>query len=198
LSEEQGREVAAALAFGRLGEFPEDPYAGCTDAATTVLRDPSGQVNCYCDACTNSDAPTALALVLNAALELSGDLFDTGTDVTGPAQLLIVEDPYLEPRGVGLSWPLEFDPLSIAFAYDPDVGSEQVTPDIGQTVTDARELAQLRTLRAEWSESDEYARSGDPYVHATNVSGDAGAATHLRVYLRDLLPEHVRAAVEAR
>lgn len=198
LSEERAREIAAALSLGQLGQFPEDPYAGCTDATTTVLRDPAGQVNCYCDACTNADAPPALAAMLLAALDLSGDLFATGSDVTGPAQLLIVEDPYLEPRGAGLSWPLELEPLSVVFVYDPNLGAEQVTPDSGQAITQSEELAALRTLRVEWLQSNEYQSSGDPYVHATHVSDDAGAATHLRVYLRDLLPDHVKSAFDPR
>lgn len=186
------REYAASLHFGVLDAFAGYSGEGCPDGGTTILRDPSGESSCFCR-CDGPDAPSGYAAAYAAARGLVQNLFALGEEYLGPARLLIVLDDTLMPLGSGVPWPLEFDPMTERFEYDPGAGSEQVNPDVGLLIDDAGELEALRAARQLWYESNEYRIYMSPHLHMTRAYGESVPEAHFRVFMSDELPARVLA-----
>jgi hypothetical protein len=190
LDAERARQIQPEIYFGELDTFADYEPVVCDGSGGSVLRDPFGQIACSCG-CDYEGAPGGFLEAFSAAFEFGNELFAEGAEVTGPAQLLIIEDEALELWGPGMPWQLAFNPLANLFDYD---GDPAITPELGRLVTSASELEALRAMRQNWFSTDEYAAHGTHAIHATYEAGsDAGALTHLHVLLRDELPDLVRA-----
>lgn len=183
LGAEAEEQLSLALGYGGLadvaGAWGSD---GAADGTTLLVSDGVHAVACTagCD-----DGPEA-ARVLWAELPWIDALWAEGEPLDGPLRISVVGWANASLDELGVPWPLEADPWSLAVD-----GDTEPPPQAGQSilVDDPQQVALLRELRRQYREGDlpeGLPNALEAYGHLAFT--DAGGQDLFQLWMRDALP----------
>lgn len=174
-------ELSRALGYGRLDEIAGNWGANEDDGATLLVSDGTSTVSCY----AGCELGPVAARVLWGQLERLEPLWENSEPYAGPLRISVVGWADSVVDELGVPWPLERDPWSIAVDGDTEQGFE--APSI--LIDDPDEVAALRELRRQYRDDD--LPLGIPnalhaYGHLSFTSEDGQDLFQL--WIRDALP----------
>lgn len=176
-------QLSRALDYGRLadvaGSWGTD---GVSDGSTLLVSDGVSTMACYAGCEQGPEGAQALW----AELHWVDTLWGQGTAVEGPLRISVIGWADATIDELGVPWPLDIDPWSIAIDGDVDPA-----PEAGQTVLvdDPEHVAILRDLREQYRSGNlpkNAPNALEAYGHLTFEA--AGGQDLFQLWMRDSLP----------